>query len=242
PGWMVDELQFPYTAGESFVMRLQASGGSSAVDAAFRRPPASTEQILHPGKWATREAPVKVTTPPLAHALGSGWRDLPADTLGEAMVRIWLSGVGVSASDAEPAADGWGGDRLVAASGPGGSSAVAWRLAWDTPADATQFAATYRAAAARLKLSARLVALWPRRRRRRRAAAAARGPAPARRDGAAGRVPARSMPGRRARLRCAGSSSSARARTARSRPDSRCSGAWPARCRSRCRWSSPATR
>ena len=75
------------------------------------------------------------------------------------MVRIWLSGVGVSASDAEPAADGWGGDRLVAASGPGGSSAVAWRLAWDTPADATQFAATYRAAAARLKLSARLVAL-----------------------------------------------------------------------------------
>jgi hypothetical protein len=159
PAWMVDQLELPYTAGGQFVTRLQASDGWSAVDAAFRKPPASTEQILHFDKYTSHEAPVKVSAPALARALGSGWRDVPADTLGEAMVRFWLQALGVAADEAQRAADGWGGDRAVAASGPGGANAVAWRLAWDAPAEATQFATSYRAAAGRLKLPARLVAL-----------------------------------------------------------------------------------
>lgn len=159
PAWMVDDLEFPYTAGQQFVTRLQASGGTSAVDAAFRRPPASTEQILHSDKYLSHEAPVKVSAPPLASALGTGWRAEPADTLGEAMIRFWLRALGVADAEMQQAAAGWGGDRLVAASGPGGAIAVAWDLAWDTPADAAQFAQTYRLAAAHLTIAGRLVSI-----------------------------------------------------------------------------------
>ena len=157
PAWMVDDLEFPYTAGEQFVTNLRASGGTSALDAAFRAPPASTEQVLHPDKYKSREAPLKVAAPALAAGLGGGWRDLPADTLGEAMVRFWLQGLGDANPLAQQAADGWGGDRLVAATGRGGAFAVAWRLAWDSSADAAQFEQGYRAAAPHLKVSGRLV-------------------------------------------------------------------------------------
>jgi len=159
PAWMVNDLEFPYTAGQQFVTHLQASGGTSAVDDAFRKPPASTEQILHYDKYLSHEAPMKVSAPPLARALESGWRAEPADTLGEAMVDFWLKALGVTDTEAQRAADGWGGDRLVAASGPGGATAVAWDLVWDTPADATQFAQTYRLAAAHLTVTGRLVAI-----------------------------------------------------------------------------------
>jgi hypothetical protein len=159
PGWMINELQFPYTAGQQFVSRLEASGGLAALDAAFRAPPASSEQILHEEKFRRHEGPLKVAAPALAGALGSGWRAIPADTLGEAMIGYWLQALGVGGSTALKAAAGWGGDRLVAASGSDGSLAVAWRLAWDTATDATQFTAAYRLAATRLKLSGRVVSL-----------------------------------------------------------------------------------
>jgi hypothetical protein len=157
PAWMVDQLQIPYTVGAQFVARLEASGGWPAVDAAFHQPPASTEQVLHYDKYVNRQKPVNVAAPALADGLGSGWREVPADTLGEAMVRIWLQGLGVAEGEATTAAEGWGGDRVVAASGPGAAGAVAWRLAWDTPSDASQFATTYQRVVERLKLAAQLI-------------------------------------------------------------------------------------
>ena len=41
---------------------------------------------------------------------------------------------------------GWGGDRVVVATGPDDAFAVAWRLAWDTPDDADEFVEAYRTA------------------------------------------------------------------------------------------------
>src|SRR5215207_10676122 len=54
PPFLTAQLVFPYTAGEQFVQRLLEVGNGrwKVVDAALRfRPPASTEQILHPGKY-----------------------------------------------------------------------------------------------------------------------------------------------------------------------------------------------
>jgi hypothetical protein len=161
PAWMVEELEFPYVTGASFIERLYASGGWSAVDAAFRAPPASTEQVIHTDRYASREAPIKVTAPALGKAMGTGWHEAPADTLGEAMLSIWLKGVGVPSADAAKAAEGWSGDRAVAASGPDGGMVLAVRLAWDSAADATQFAAAYAQAGRHLALRSRLVPLSP---------------------------------------------------------------------------------
>jgi hypothetical protein len=159
PAWMVEQLELPYTAGAQFVSRLYASGGWSAVDAAFRRPPVSTEQVLDYDKYVAREAPIEVAAPKLGAALGAGWTEAPADTLGDAMIAIWLEGLGETADDARSAGEGWGGDRIVAASGPGGAQAVALRIAWDSPGDATQFERTYRDAQKKLKPASALVAL-----------------------------------------------------------------------------------
>ena len=51
PPFLMAQLLFPYTAGEAFVSRLLEVGRGSwtVVDAALRvRPPASTEQVMHP--------------------------------------------------------------------------------------------------------------------------------------------------------------------------------------------------
>ena len=158
PAWMVEQLELPYTAGATFVQQLYATGGWAAVDDAFAAPPASTEQILHVEKYRAHEAPAAVSAPALARALGRGWTDGPADTLGEAMLATWLRALGVASADATGAAAGWGGDRVVAASGPGGAMAVALRVKWDTPADATQFARAYAQTASHLALASKLVA------------------------------------------------------------------------------------
>jgi hypothetical protein len=157
PQWMVKELELPYVAGASFVMGLRAKGGSDAIDAVFRDPPASTEQVLHPEKYDAREAPIAVRAPPVATQ--TGWSTPVPNTEGEAIISIWLQALGVSASVADVAAAGWGGDRLAAAAGPAGAFLLGWHLTWDTAADADQFAGAYASARTRLAFRSRLVRL-----------------------------------------------------------------------------------
>ena len=75
PAILSETLTFPYTTGFAYV-----TGGSRAPAAGRRstpsspRCPKSTEQILHPEKYAAGEAPVAVTLPAdLATRLGAGW-------------------------------------------------------------------------------------------------------------------------------------------------------------------------
>jgi hypothetical protein len=143
PGWMVAQLEFPYVAGTEFVAQLWASGGWDAVDAAYADPPDSSEQVLHEQKYLDAEAPVEVTIPDLAPGLGSQlggeWTEVEETTIGEAMVAIWLEELGATHASATDAAAGWGGDDLIVARGPDGSWGLAWRIAWDTADQATEF-------------------------------------------------------------------------------------------------------
>ncbi len=69
PPFLTAQLIFPYTAGQQFVARLLAVGGGGwdVVDSALRfRPPASTEQILHPRKYLEVEQPERVAAPAAA--------------------------------------------------------------------------------------------------------------------------------------------------------------------------------
>ena len=143
PDWMVKQLEFPYLAGSTWVASLWSSGGWDAVDAAYDQPPASTEQVLHPEKYVADERPAAVPDPDVAGLLGSGWESVESSTVGEAMLGIWLSAMGVSQEDADVGAAGWGGDRLSVARGPGDEWAMAWRIAWDTPAQEDEFDEAY---------------------------------------------------------------------------------------------------
>ncbi len=144
PDWMIQQLQWPYLAGLNFLASVSgmsvvpgAGANWEAVDEVYADPPASTEQVIHPDKYISGEAPLVVEAPAVADALGTGWEDLSPNTAGEAMISIWLAELGAVSPDA--AAAGWGGDRQVVASGPNGEWALAWRMVWDTPADTQEF-------------------------------------------------------------------------------------------------------
>lgn len=157
PRYLRETALFPYNDGLAFVNRLIAAGGYAAVDAAFRDPPDSSEQVLHPAKYLSREKPIVVTlSAKLAAAAGTGWSVAAQDTLGELVLRIWLEQV-LSTPEATAGAAGWGGDRLALLRGPNGAVAVALRTQWDTPADADEFLAAATRVSVGLKLGAEFV-------------------------------------------------------------------------------------
>ncbi|NJD29140.1 MAG: hypothetical protein FIA92_12700 [Chloroflexi bacterium] len=164
PAILRETALFPYREGFAFVSAILAGGGYPAVDAAYADPPASTEQVIHPDKYASREAPVEVTIPVgLAEALGAGWTEAGRDTLGEATLRTWLREGGLEGAQAGLAAAGWGGDRAVLLRGPDGALGVALVTEWDSAADADEFANAARTASAELVAGARIVVLGERR-------------------------------------------------------------------------------
>ena len=129
PAILRETLLFPYQQGLIFATGIWAKGGWEAVDRAYGRLPDSTEQVLHPEKYEAGEKPVEVPldAAALAKAMGAGWKETPADTLGEFQLSVWLRENGVKALAAEAAAAGWGGDRLAYLRGPAGAYALALR-------------------------------------------------------------------------------------------------------------------
>ena len=158
PAYLRETSLFPYSDGLNFVNRLIASGGYAAVNAAFANPPTSTEQILHPDKFAPREAPIDAKLPAgLAKGMGSGWTEVGQDTLGELLLRIWLTQNAVPAAVARVAVQGWGGDRLVLLRSASGDPTIGVRTEWDTADDADEFAGAASTALASLGGSHRVI-------------------------------------------------------------------------------------
>jgi hypothetical protein len=165
PDWLVQALTWPYEAGTEFVLALMGGDPTQpdwdAVDRAFADPPVSTAQILRPELYFDGVQPVEIEPHDLAaeldEALGGDWREVESTPIGEAFVGIWLEALGVRAVEAGNAAAGWAGDRLTVASGDDDEWVLSWRLAWDTAADADEFAVAYESVSERLPFAAELV-------------------------------------------------------------------------------------
>jgi len=116
PPYLLDGLAFPYDAGALFEERLLSRtvlGVSfAAVDAAFRHPPVSTREILHPEVYLRDPmAPAPNLAPPRP-ALSAGWRRVDSDVVGEFGLRDMLA-QRLDAGTAARAADGWRADRYT---------------------------------------------------------------------------------------------------------------------------------
>ncbi len=145
PPIIQETLVFPYDEGAIFVVTVRGGLGSDwdQVDAAYKDPPTSTEQILHPEeKYLQRDEPTAVKPPDLGPALGSGWKKLEENLFGEFQTRVLLEGE-LDSEDAEAAAAGWDGDGFALWS-KGEQDLVAWQSVWDSTDDAEQFAAALR--------------------------------------------------------------------------------------------------
>jgi hypothetical protein len=147
PSWLVEQLViFPYNEGYLWAGALTGdplSPDFTELDEAYVDPPDSTEQIIDVEKWEPREAPIPVDGPDLVATFGDGWTEVDDTPIGQAFLEDVLVYHGVAAEEAQAASAGWGGDRVVVATGPGEAFAVAWRLVWDTPADADDFEDAY---------------------------------------------------------------------------------------------------
>jgi len=84
-------VRFPYEAGDRFVGALDRAGGNAARDEAYRSPPLSTEQVLHPERYFTGEAPAVVALPEFPDLQAKGYALSDAGTIGEAGIIAFLS-------------------------------------------------------------------------------------------------------------------------------------------------------
>ncbi len=135
-----EAMIFPYRAGFMFVAALRRRQPWSAVDAAFARPPRSTEQILHPERYLADDRPVPIQIDPLPSLRGHARAH--ETVWGELGFQLFLRSHGVAAAAAEQAAAGWGGDRAVVLARDGDRrpqrAAGVSRSEWDSEADAIE--------------------------------------------------------------------------------------------------------
>lgn len=136
PRVLRETLVFPYATGLDFVLAQRGQTSWALVDAMFRNPPESTEQILHPEKYRSHERPIKITAAPLSSL--APLKETHRDVMGEHLLGIWFDSQ-LLAAHAVEAASGWGGDRLVAYGGQGAELPVVVVLsAWDSETDTDQ--------------------------------------------------------------------------------------------------------
>jgi len=134
PLYLLEALRFPYEEGTDFVRHRYEAGGFAAVDAAYRRPPSSTEHILHPELYDAGPPSDPPAVSDLATATGCGAVD--AGVLGEFdMAKVLREHV--TTARAERAAAGWNGDSFgVVRCGSTLGLADRWRT--DTASDAAE--------------------------------------------------------------------------------------------------------
>lgn len=135
-----EALIFPYRAGFTFVAALRRRQPWSAVDAAFRKPPASTEQVMHPERYLANDEPIGVAIDTLSSL--KDYRVAHRTVWGELGFQLFLRSHGVDPASATEAAAGWGGDRTITLTRnndarPQMAVGVS-RSEWDTEADAIE--------------------------------------------------------------------------------------------------------
>ncbi|MFI5306361.1 MAG: hypothetical protein ACHQ53_03350 [Polyangiales bacterium] len=114
-----------YVDGLTFAANLHGDGGWGRVDRAHADPPASTEQVLHPERFAHPTAPERPRLPEARSALGPDYKLLYQDTLGELEMRVYFE-LGSPSLEAQRAVQGWRGDRLYAYVSATAETAIVW--------------------------------------------------------------------------------------------------------------------
>lgn len=121
---------FPYEFGEQFVNEVFEFGGQTRVDQAFRSPPTTTEQLLHPKRYLSLERPSEVDSP---DADGEVFEEGVWGELG--LLTTFLPTL--PEEQAREAAEGWRGDYYVAWK-KAGKECIRMNIVTDEVADKNQ--------------------------------------------------------------------------------------------------------
>jgi hypothetical protein len=126
-----EALIFPYLDGAEFMHWWATGSGHSDTLPYGPRMPVSTEQILHPERYARRDMPV-----PIAFTADSG--SIYEDVLGEDEIRVLIAMLDGADEVQTVVPLGWGGDRYRVYDAPGGPALV-WYAVWDDARSAGKF-------------------------------------------------------------------------------------------------------
>lgn len=144
PRALRESLLFPYEHGSEWATQLYKRGGWSMVSGGFTKLPQSTEQILHPEKYFTYEAPVRVALPDIGNLLGTSWKRIDYDVNGEWNFYLILNQFLNAPNESRRAAAGWSGDRYALYEGPKPDDVLMTQLTrWDSESDAREFFDAY---------------------------------------------------------------------------------------------------
>ncbi len=110
PEFFVQELLFPYTAGTTWVRRKRGTGWAG-IEEAYRHPPETTAEILHPDRKASR-ARLAVSDRPTSADVPAGGLTLYTDSFGEWVLGQMLDRAGAGDAAAEIASI-WQDDRIL---------------------------------------------------------------------------------------------------------------------------------
>ncbi len=141
PEFFVKELLFPYTAGSTWVQRKRGAGWAG-IEEAYRHPPETTAEILHPDRKASR-ARLASSDRPTRAQVPAGGRTLYTDSFGEWVLGHMLDLAGAGDAAPEIAAT-WQDDRILFFERPGNPSpgvGFLWRVRCASAADAARLAA-----------------------------------------------------------------------------------------------------
>jgi len=146
PAVIRESLLFPYLGGLVYLQKHWA-GPWGRVPPLGSEMPVSTEQILHPERFAPghEDMPTLVW---FGEALPEGWTEALTDDMGELETRLLLREFLSSRQEADRGAAGWDGDRFRLLDGPNGESLL-WVSVWDTDRDALEFETAVREALTR---------------------------------------------------------------------------------------------
>lgn len=129
PLWLREGLVFPYLGGADFVVWFRRRYFASVLDSM----PRSTEQILHPERYAEHDEPTEIVFTP-----GQGDPVRWEDGLGEFEMRLLFQQHLGHEGQAANLATGWDGDRYQVLGTK--SDALVWYSVWDDAAAAKRFA------------------------------------------------------------------------------------------------------
>jgi hypothetical protein len=143
PAAVRESLLFPYTYGAAFVQYLVREGSWTRVSRAYADPPDSTEQILHPEKFLSRDRPIRIHVRDVGALLSRSLRKRLSDRNGEfgyfLILREYLD-----TPTAKRAAEGWEGDQFVLYEDVRTGHVLLIHLStWEDDAEAREFTEAY---------------------------------------------------------------------------------------------------
>ena len=142
PRAMTYPFIFQYTEGARFVAEAYHRKGWPGVNALFKGPPLSTQQIMHPELYFDHPTPAKTVKLAGYEQVLRDWKKVDEDTFGELMLKIILERTMGEGTPYVEAATRWAGDRLVALQ-KGKALTVLWMLTFRDAGSADTFAQLY---------------------------------------------------------------------------------------------------